>query len=236
MSEREEILERALTYPYEIPDRSFLQIGGRTLELPDERVLEGRHPVLALGSNAAPEVLIRKFERGDPEDPVPVVRAALSGFDIVYSAHISAYGSIPAALQVSAETTVFTYVTYFSDSQLDLMSGTEPNYDLVLLEEVSCELETGGSLSRVASYLSKHGCLTIGDSEVALSDVPARGRRFPTMSEPETLEHVKAELSPAQTMEDFIVENVEDPELAKARTRLLRGNAKRFAGNARRSP
>ena len=145
MNDRDEIVERAIDYPYEIPERSFVQAGERTLDLPDKPGLGPRVPVLAFGSNAAPEVLVRKFEMTAESDTVPVVRAQLSDFDIVYSAHISAYGSIPAAIQVSPGTTVSTYVTYLTPEQLRMMSRTEPNYTLARLGSVSCRLETGRS-------------------------------------------------------------------------------------------
>ena len=234
MSDRDEIVERAIDYPYEIPDRSFVQAGERTLELPDELRLEPRIPVLAFGSNAAPEVLVRKFELTEQSDTVPVVRARLSDFDIVYSAHISAYGSIPAAIQVSPGATVSVYVTYLTPEQLQLMSETEPNYTLARLDPVSCRLETGEELTSIASYLSKHGCLSVDGGEVALADVAADGRRFPEWGEREAIEHVRARLGPELTLEDFIAENVADPALARRRTEALRQGAKPFAGTARK--
>ena len=60
---------------------------------------EARTPVLAYGSNAAPEVLSRKLALSD--QPVLVVPARLREFDVVYSAHISPYGAVPATLQRS---------------------------------------------------------------------------------------------------------------------------------------
>jgi hypothetical protein len=233
MSDRDKIVERAIDYPYEIPDRSFVQAGERTLDFHDVSRLESRIPVLAFGSNASPEVLVRKFRLTEESDMVPVVRARLSDFDIVYSAHISAYGSIPAAIQVSPGTTVSTYVNYLTPAQLRLMSGTEPNYTLALLDSVSCRLEMGKELTTVASYLSKHGCLTVDDSEVALADVAADVRRFPQWSERETIEHVRARLGSELTLEEFIAENVEDPALARRRTAILRADAKPFAGASR---
>lgn len=234
MSDRDEIVERAIDYPYEIPERSFVQAGKQTLDLPDNPLLEPRIPVLAFGSNAAPEVLVRKFEMTDESDTVPVVRAQLSDFDIVYSAHISTYGSIPAAIQISPGTTVSTYVTYLTPAQLQLMSRTEPNYTLARLDPFSCRLETGEELTTVASYLSKHGCLSVEGSEVALADVAAADRRFPEWGEREAIEHVRARLSPDLALEEFIAENVADRDLAKQRTEALRRGSKPFAGTNRK--
>ena len=233
VSDREEILQRALSYPYAIPDRSFLQVGERTVKLPSDLELADRIPVLAFGSNAAPEVLIRKFELSGSGGSVPVVRAELRDFDIVYSAHISAYGSIPAAIQASPGTVVSTYVTYLTPEQLTTMSQTEPNYFLAGLEPISCRLETGEELTAIASYLSKHGCLAADVGEVALADVAAADRRFPEWGEREAIEHVRLRLSPELSLEEFIAENVADPRAARERTEILRQDARPFAGPAR---
>jgi hypothetical protein len=236
VSDREKIVERATDYPYEIPDRSFVQTGDETRALSGELRLESRIPVLAFGSNAAPEVLVRKFGMTDDSDQVPVLRARLRDFDIVYSAHISAYGSVPAAIQLSPGTTVSTYVTYLTPEQLTAMSRTEPNYTLVQLDPVSCELETGVELNSVASYLSRHGCLAVDGGEVALAAVDAEGRRFPEWDEEEAIEHARRLLAPGLGLEEFIAGSVESRELAGRRTAALKQDALPFAGSSRNLP
>ena len=109
-------LERALNYPYHCPDFSFLIARGRAIpvsEIDPENLLNSRidgrrisdqfptwNPtarVVACGSNRAPTQLIRKFGKEWPA-PVLSVRAQLVGWDVVRSAHITSYGTIPAAL------------------------------------------------------------------------------------------------------------------------------------------
>jgi hypothetical protein len=228
VSGRADVVERATAYPYPIPPQSFLQVGERTSPLPTDWSREGRTGVLAVGSNAAPEVLIRKgvVEEGD----IPAVRAELSDFDVVYSAHISSYGAVPAALQVSEETTVTTYVLYLNERQLRLMAKTEPNYDLALLHNVKCDLEDGKSLTSVASYLSKHGCLRVGDLPAALAEVEASRRKFPSLTETEVLERVRSELAPTIPLERFIEESAGDRQVARGRTRFLVAHSIPFAG------
>ncbi len=212
-----------MAYPYQVPTRSFLQVGDQANELPESEFSpSGRTTLLALGSNAAPTVLARKLAAEAAADPIPVVRATLSDFDIVYSAHISAYGSIPAAIQASPGTEVSIHVLHLTDSQLKLMSETEPNYRLAVLHGVSCQLESGAHLSSVASYVSRHGCLAIDGSEVALESVSARDRRFRAMPERAVLEYVRSLLSPDQPMAEFIEENVRNDKLASERTRVLK--------------
>ena len=55
-----------------------------------------RLPVIGHGSNRSPEQLRRKF---GARAEIPVSRAWLSDYDVVYSAHVTQYGSIAANLQ-----------------------------------------------------------------------------------------------------------------------------------------
>lgn len=68
----------------------------------------GFTPVLAIGSNAAPSQLFRKYCGGEPSWPqldvaVPCVRLGLVDYDVVYCPLLSSYGSIPATLQVGTK-------------------------------------------------------------------------------------------------------------------------------------
>ena len=221
MDERSEIVRRALDYPYAIPQRSFVQVGSRTLTPVEVEVdLSTRIAVLAYGANAAPEALARKLARNP--DPVPVLRATLSGFDVVYSAHISPYGAVPATLRRSPPTEADVFVAHLTAAQLELVSATEPNYELIELPGASCRLEEGSSTGVLCAFASRHGCLLIGDTEVALSSLTARGRTLPAMSEREVLEWVRGDLSPELTLSRFVEACVADPELARRHTERLR--------------
>ncbi|HEV7400307.1 MAG TPA: hypothetical protein VGN84_08540 [Solirubrobacterales bacterium] len=220
MSERNDVVERALGYPYAAPRRPFAQLGHRTLDPAEVEIdREERTPVLAYGSNAAPQVLSRKLALSD--QPVLVVPARLAGFDVVYSAHISPYGAVPATLQRSPGTEVQVHVIYMTSAQIGVISATEPNYVPTLLEEIECRLEDDGSLHEVSAYISRHGCLLRDGSEVALAAVQAAGRTFPALSEPEVVEHVRAALCPDDALEAFVLANVTDPALSQFRTAQL---------------
>jgi hypothetical protein len=209
-----EIVKRALAYPYRAPERSFVQVGGRTLELPPEGLdLNDRVPLLAYGANAAPEALARKLAPL-PELPLPVLRAELRDFDVVYSAHISPYGSVPATLRPSPGTTVSVFVAYPTEEQLGLLSETEPNYELEGLTGISCRLARGPVLTAVDAYLSRHGCLAIDGAEVALAAIEAVGRELVEKGQPEVLEHVRAQLFPELSLERFVSRCVEGGGLA----------------------
>jgi hypothetical protein len=190
------ILERALAYPYATPDRSYLYLDGKAHELPaDGPDLNGRTPLLSYGANAAPEALARKLA-SLPDVPMPVLRSELEGFDVVYSAHVSPYGAVPATLLESPGTTAPVFVVHPTLGQRALLTASEPNYDLV---------EAGG----IAAYRSKHGCLSIDGSPVALAAVRSSGRTFPELDEPAVLERVRAHLAPGQGLTDFVRASVE---------------------------
>jgi hypothetical protein len=220
VNERSDVVERALGYPYGAPAGPFIQLGHQTLgpsELEIER--EARSPVLAYGSNASPKVLSRKLALSD--QPVLVVPARLSDFDVVYSAHISPYGAIPATLQHSPGTEVRVHVIYMTEAQIGVISATEPNYEPRLLLDVECRLEDGEELSEVSAYISRHGCLLVDGAEAALAAVAASGRRFAAIGEPEAMELVRTSLCPDEGLESFVLANVTDPALSQARTAQL---------------
>lgn len=219
-NERSDVLERAMGYPYPAPSHPFVQLGHATLD-PAEVDLDwsGRLPLLAYGSNAAPKALAHKLALSD--DPVLVAPAWLHDFDVVYSAHISPYGAVPATLQHSPGTAARVHVAHVTKEQLVLVSATEPNYEPTVLEGIDCRLDGAEPVADLSAYMSRHGCLLIDGSEVALSAVQATGRRFAELSEPQVLEHVRAQVCPAESMETFVLGNVTDPDLSDARSGLL---------------
>lgn len=220
MRERSDVLERAMGYPYQVPRHPFVQLGHQSLH-PSEVDVDwsARTALLAYGSNAAPEALAHKLALSD--DPVLVVPARLRDFDIVYSAHISPYGAVPATLRRSPGTVARVHVAHMTSAQLVLVTATEPNYEPTELKGVECQLDNGETVTTLSAYVSRHGCLLADGGEVALSAVEARGRTFAEMSEPQVLEHVRGAVCPEKDMEAFVLGNVTDPTLALARTAQL---------------
>lgn len=202
------ILRRALTYPYATPGRSYLYLEGAAEELPDDGPdLAGRTPLLSYGANAAPEALALKLA-SLPGVAMPVLRAELEHFDVVYSAHVSPYGAVPGTLTESPGTRAPVFVVYPTAEQLALLTAQELNYDLVSFEAVSCRLEDGGFVTEFAGYRSKHGPLALDGSEVALAAVRSRGRTLPELDQPAVLERVRAHLEPELSLKEFILDRV----------------------------
>ena len=220
--DRSEILARAAAYPFAAPLRSFVQLGERTEELTDAVDLVGRRPLLAYGANASPAVLARRLA-DLPQVPLPVLRAELADFDVVYSAHIAPFGAVPSTLQRSPGTTAPVYIAYPTAEQEDLLTATEPDYELAQLE-LEVATEEGEAISLADAFVSRHGCLSLDGGVVALAAIESAGRRFPSMGEVEVLERVRRVLAPDQDLERF-VESSLDPGLAAARTAVLHGNA-----------
>jgi hypothetical protein len=190
------ILARALAYPYPTPDRSYFYLDGEARELPGHGFeIFARTPLLSYGANAAPEALGRKLS-ALPGVGMPLFLAELEDFDVVYSAHVSPYGAVPATLLESPGTTAPVFLTYPTEEQWPLLTASEPNYELV-------------ELNGAAVYRSKHGPLSIGGSPVALAAVRSVGRTLPELDEAGVLEHVRAELAPEQELGEFVRDCVE---------------------------
>jgi hypothetical protein len=190
------ILERALAYPYATPDRSYLYRDGEAHELPEGGPdLIGRTPLLSYGANAAPEALARKLV-SLPGVELPVMRAELQDFDVVYSAHVSPYGAVPATLIESPGTTAPVFVLHPTAEQCALLAASEPNYDLV-------------DVDGIAAYRSKHGCLSLDGSPMALAAVRSSGRTLLELDEPAVLECVRAHVEPGADIETFVRRCVE---------------------------
>jgi hypothetical protein len=218
---RDAILARALAYPFPRPRGSVLVDGERVRELRelDPALVAGRTPVLAYGSNASPESLAWKFP--DERDAVlPLVRGTVRDLDVVYSSHIAVYGSVPATLQHSGGTAVETFVAYLSDDQLALVEGWEINATYETLD-VDLEVELGDAPATVGAFISRHGCLTAGDAAIAVAEIPAGGRRFAAMTQPEVIEHARSIAAPELSLDEFIVAGVRDYERARAFTARL---------------
>lgn len=186
--------------------------------------LSNRTPLLAYGANASCRKLRNDFSNLAQNIVIPVIKAHLFDFDVVYSAHFSPYSSIPAALQYSPKTTVDIFVTYLTDSQLKQMNKTESlgiNYSLGRLLDIQMVLENNIILNEVLSYFTMHGCLFVNDSHISLSAIAANNRKFPQMDELEVLKLVRNKLDENKELDTFILENIYNEELKKYRLKML---------------
>lgn len=217
-----ERLALARAYPYAAPGASYLLRGGQAVPLaslpPDPRRYAGRHPVIAHGSNRAPEQLRRKF--GDAAE-IPASRAWLRDYDVVYSAHVSRYGSIAATLQHTPGTRVEVFVTWLTETQLAHMHETELGGEVYVygrMAGIELDVEHGPvrRLDQADAYLSRRGCLAEAGQPLALAAVAAHGRRHVALTQPQILELVRARHHPDREPDTLILQTISDAALRRA--------------------
>ena len=187
--------------------------------------------MLAVGSNQSPEQLTRKFGHIE-EWEIPVQRCSLAGFDVVYSAHIARYGSVPAMLQSDPGTTVTLFVNWLDDSQLAAMHETElshGNYHYGRLDGIALNLEGGDTLASVHGYFSRRGHVLHEGDGVALAKVPAQYRRRPARDTAQMLAHVHERIDPAHSLDEFILRLIEEDDYRRKIIEELMTDAVQFA-------
>jgi len=210
-------IARALGYPYPAPSGDYLYRDGGVEAFDDGMTLSGRVPVLAIGSNRAPEQLRRKF--GD-NALVPVTSARLRDHDVVYSAHMASYGSIPATLAPSPGTRVGVSLTWLTPHQLERMHETEAigvNYDYGVARDLEIDIGPGRPNVPVGCYLGRRGALAMNGAPTALWEVEAAGRVFSSAPQSETLARVHEEYGRGESFENWLNALIVDRD---ARARL----------------
>jgi hypothetical protein len=184
---------------------------------------------LAIGSNSAPSQLYQKFhDRQGMHDPFPVIRAALSGHDVVYSAHLSLYGAVPATLARSEGTAVDVFITFLTDAQLQHMHATERIGDAYRVVQIPPRLitSTADLPNSLIAYESVAGPLLLDGQPCALSAIQAKNRRFPALTEEEVLLRIAAAFQ--LSVQDFLARatDIESPFRTKVEQWMLRARAR----------
>lgn len=214
-------IAHAKSYPFPAPDHCFLYEAGSWRRLDGAFERQGRVPVLAAGSNQSPAQLVRKYGHLADVGPIPAQRGRLADFDVVYAAHLTAYGSVPATFQHSPGTATTVFVLWLDERQLARMHETEGNYTYDHLAGISVTLDTGGVLDEAYAYSSKVGCLCHAGGCVSLKEIRADGRRFPALGQVEMLTAVRDRLAPGTPLDDFIRAHLDDKMLHRARSTAL---------------
>ncbi|MPY76245.1 MAG: hypothetical protein GEU87_18535 [Alphaproteobacteria bacterium] len=219
MSDRIVKLARARDYPYLLPDRSYVWRGGSgnpmQVEPFDPALTAGRTPVLAVGSNQSPLQLARKYGVGSGH-MIPVERARLEDFDIVYAAHISSYGAVPSMLQCAPGVEVTLFVTWLDDAQLEIMHATEGNYHFAEIENVRLRLEGGGERRSVCLYVARLGHFVHEGRPVSLKAMQATGRVNGVRDTAEMLRLVQQRLAHDGDHDDFCLRLADDLDFRRA--------------------
>lgn len=194
----------ACAYPWVRPAGSYLLSADGGVELlsaqdqPDrERLIERlaapdgeRLPLLAIGSNAAPEVLRRKFAHfADPADrTVLAVHGRLHEFDVGFAAQPALYGALPATIFPSPGTAVEAMLLWVTPTQFTQLTWSELSYRLGRLRTRFEVDDADERFEEVLVYVSRWGALCVDDAAVALAAVPAQGRTATALTQHEALE------------------------------------------------
>ncbi len=219
-------IDHAKSYPFPAPDHCYLYEAGDWRPLPDDGFeTDGRVPVLAAGSNQSPEQIHRKYGHLSDAGAIPAQRGLLHGFDVVYAAHLTGYGSVPATFQHSPGTRVTVFVLWLNETQLARMHETERSYTYDHLSPIRIELDRGGEMSEAYAYTSKAGCINHGGQCIGLSEIQAEGRTFPALRQAEMLALARDRLAPGIDVDEFVRQHLADDELRRMRSQALGADA-----------
>lgn len=217
------VLVRAFGYPYDITTHSFTFMNGEAVPF-DAAHTAGRRPVIGYGSNQSPIRLRQKY--GTDHAPIPVQRAWLDDHDVVFSAHFSSYGSLPAALRHVPGTRVAVAVNWLSDAELAVMHPTETdNYHFARLDGLSLDLDDGGVIGTAWAYLSFRGHVGDGARPFALAEIAAEGRRLDALSQHEALALMRDRIAPGDDLATFVRAHIDDADVRDERVRHLQAAA-----------
>jgi hypothetical protein len=119
---------------------------------------EGRHAVVAIGSNASPAVLDRKLARAGASTTVPLLTARLTGVGTGHLPHVNPAGYVAAVPLADPGAERAVVVALLTAEQVAALDTTEPRY----LRRTGGEgLELAGSTGPWSLYVSRLGA--VGD-------------------------------------------------------------------------
>jgi hypothetical protein len=168
---------------------------------------EGRRPLLAIGSNGAPDVLLRKFAHFEDERDrsLLALTGRLHDFDVGFAAQPAIYGALPATLFPSPGTEVSATVLWVTPAQFTQLAWSELSYRLGRLE-TRFEVDEGGAVfDEVLVFVSRFGAFRIDGEPVALAAVPAARRNARALTQEQALDAAAAiALGPGARAEQLV--------------------------------
>ncbi len=221
-----EALEHAVGYPWARPPGSYELRDGEARLLSamteDEREAlirryadpaGARVPLLAIGSNAAPEVLERKFAHFEAvaDRTVLALTGWLRDFDVGASATVALYGALPATIFPSPGTEVAATVLWLTPAQFTQLTWSEVSYWLGRLRTPFTVEEAEAGFDQVLVFVSRFGTFCPNGDPVALVAVPARERHAAALTQEQLLDATAAlALGPGASAADVVRACCED--------------------------
>ncbi|MEZ5934454.1 MAG: hypothetical protein R3F54_21430 [Alphaproteobacteria bacterium] len=210
----------AESYPFARPACSYLFEDGAMSPLP-KGAAEGRIPVIASGSNASPARLLAKFGL---DHSIPVTRAELSDFAVVFAGHFTAYGAIPATLAPHPGARAHVWITWLTAEQLTIMHRSEgvtacrevlQRYDFVELDGILLHPERLAPVTRAGAYLSRRMLAPEGEP-LRFAEMTAGGSRLRAHSHRAALRHAARLLEPEAAFHAFMEQVLASVEARQA--------------------
>lgn len=204
----EERILHAESYPFTRPACSYLFKNGAMHPL-SKRAFDGRVPVIASGSNASPERLKAKFGLSAS---IPVTRAELQHFSVVFAGHFTAYGALPATLFAHQDASVIVWITWLTPEQLILMHRSEgvidcreaeQRYDYIELAGIELRPERMKPVTRAGAYLSRRMLAPFG-KPIRFAEMVSRGASLSARSHRSTLRLAANFLEPNEPFHAFM--------------------------------
>jgi hypothetical protein len=196
----------------------------RTVGLAD-RVTRRRTPVIGYGSNATVSALTRKYVAHAVKEPaaIPVTRALLRDYDVVWSPHLVFNGAMPATIVGSPGTIAEVWITWLDDVELERMhesEGAGRAYSFGTLP--SARLLSNVPLSEPPHvYVDCHGALALDGVVQAIAGVPAQDRRFPAVDSEHAMSSVASYIGWTGSIFALLLDNVRSPARRVERTRTI---------------
>lgn len=218
-------IDHAESYPFNRPACSYLFAGGMMRPLSDHAVRD-RVPVIASGSNASPSRLGAKFGSGEV---IPVTRAVLHDFAVVFAGHFTAYGAIPATLCPHRDTATEVWITWLTRDQLTVMHASEgviatreamQRYDYVELGGLDLRPMGFCKIERAGAYLSRRMLAPEG-SPLRFAEVFAKGARLRAVSQRAVLRQAAALVDREATYDRFMARVLSGADARQALFRAL---------------
>ena len=240
-------LQWALSYPFPRPQSAFVFLNGASWPLIDTQgefgdwvieTPEGQrsftnvlppseltalqsgdyHAVAAVGSNAAPAQLRRKFRDHIDNVCIPVLQIDIPNHVVAYANRIAAYGSIPATLVPHEGGSVRVWATLLSSRDYEVMNATEDRgeiYDGIPIHPVNLP-------DAITRPFEGYACLT-GHLPLLVSAFESKGSDLPVGGQWEAQAAAIRALGLDLSVDRFVLENTADPELRNRRDQDLSG-------------
>jgi hypothetical protein len=227
-------------YPYvELPggllSHGSVQVGStavavakllKSLGLAD-RITRQRTAVIGYGSNATVSALTRKYVAPGVDEPavIPVTRALLHDYDVVWSPHLVFNGAMPATIARSRGTVVEVWINWLDDVELKRMHDSEGVGTLYSYGTLPpSALTSDVPLSEPPHvYVDCYGALALHGVVQAVGTIPVQGRRFAAVDSEQAMLGVAPYLGWAGSVFELLLDNVRSRARRAARTRTLAG-------------